>query len=104
MARDILFKEFPLKTSAFLSGFKNQTEEELSQLFIEVAEAENEFLKEMRVKKKGAQFVKDVFATVERLTKEWLKENKIVCQSGCFFVVYRWFLVLTRKPNSLNSI
>jgi hypothetical protein len=85
MARDILFKEFPLETSAFLSGFENQTDEELSRLFIEIEKAENEFLRKMGIKKKGMQFVQDVFETVDRLTKEWLKKNKIVCQAGCSF-------------------
>ena len=80
MARDILFQEFPIKTSAFLISMGTQIDEGLSRLIVE---AEAEFLKETGGRKRGIEFVRTVLKTVDRLTAEWLKENKIACQAGC---------------------
>ncbi len=80
MERDILFQEFPLNVFDLLNSGGSKMDAELSRLLIKAGE---KFLKEMGVRKKGMQLVKDIYETVDRLTREWLKENKIACQSGC---------------------
>lgn len=55
-------------------------DEDLSRLLVK---AEEEFLKETGGRKRGIEFVRVIFKTADRLTAEWLKENKIACQAGC---------------------